>query len=299
LHSRRKTYLPRFADYTTQIAIAVIAAGMLAGMVVALVSPAPLAPKQAHITAPPATEEPVLPVPAPIKQVRTHKVVAGDTLSGIAGYYDIDVDTLISANPELEDTIHPGDELVVLPGRGILHTVEDQDTLWRISNLYGVAVAQIMSANNKNSEMLAVGEKVFVPGGRYRAAETVSRAGAVRFVWPSAGEISSPFGYRWGRVHTGIDIANDVGTPVGAAKGGRVVFTGWQGGYGYTVIVEHSNEYSTLYGHLDSFAVSSGQYIQTGQIIGYMGNTGNSTGPHLHFEVRLGGVPVNPLLYLK
>lgn len=291
--------LPKISDSIPQLVIAALAIAMLAGAVAVLMVPVPPVTEQARIAVPQAVEEAVAAKPVPVKQVRIHTVADGETLSGIANYYDIDVETLVSANPQMEDAIYPGDELVVLPGRGILHTVEAEDTLWRISNLYGVAVEQIMGANSKTGELLSIGEKIFVPGGRYRAAENSSRSGSARFAWPAAGELSSPFGYRWGRVHTGIDIANDIGTPIGAARGGRVVFTGWQGGYGYTIVVEHGNEYSTLYGHLDSFAVRSGQYIQAGQIIGYMGDTGNSTGPHLHFEVRLGGVPVNPMLYLK
>lgn len=289
----------KVSDSIPQLVIAVLAAAMLAGAVAVLLMPVPPAAEQARIAIPQAVDEVAAATPAPVDQVRIHTVTAGETLSGIANYYDIDVETLISANPQMEDAIYPGDELTVLPSRGLLHTVEAEDTLWRISNLYGVAVGQIMGANHKTNELLSIGEKIFVPGGRYRAAESSSRAGNIRFSWPAAGELSSPFGYRWGRVHTGIDIANDVGTPIGAARGGRVAFTGWQGGYGYTIVIEHSNEYSTLYGHLDSFAVSPGQYIQAGQVIGYMGDTGNSTGPHLHFEVRLGGVPVNPMMYLK
>lgn len=289
----------KVSDSIPQLVIAVLAAAMLAGTVAVLMVPVPPAAEQVRIAAPQTVDEAVTAMPAPVERVRIHTVTAGETLSGIANYYDIDVETLLSANPQMEDAIYPGDELTVLPGRGLLHTVEAEDTLWRISNLYGVAVGQIMGANHKTDELLSIGEKIFVPGGRYRAVESSSRAGNTRFAWPAAGELSSPFGYRWGRVHTGIDIANDVDTPIAAARGGRVAFTGWQGGYGYTIVIEHSNEYSTLYGHLDSFAVSPGQYIQAGQVIGYMGDTGNSTGPHLHFEVRLGGVPVNPMLYLK
>ncbi|TCL38311.1 murein DD-endopeptidase MepM/ murein hydrolase activator NlpD [Anaerospora hongkongensis] len=291
--------LPGVSGALPQLMIVAVAAGLFAGAAVILTVPAPPVSEQTKNEVSQPVREPALPQAAPAKEVRVHTVTEGETLSGIAATYDIDVETLISANPQMEDAIYPGEELTVLPGRGILHVVEAEDTFWRLANLYGVTVEQIMAANNKKSEILSLGEKIFVPGGRYRSAESASRAGAARFAWPTAGELSSPFGYRWGRAHTGIDIANDVGTPVGAARSGRVVFTGWQGGYGYTIVMEHGNEYSTLYGHLDSFAVSQGQYVQAGQTIGYMGDTGNSTGPHLHFEVRLGGIPVNPMLYLK
>lgn len=234
---------------------------------------------------------------APLKQPVKHTVLPGETLSAIAEKYNIDVDTLLSANPKAETAIYPGDELVILPGKGVLYTVEEGDTLWGISQAYGVDSQAIQAANHKQDDRLAAGDQLFIPGGHMRRGDpAVSRSGGnVRFIWPTAGEISSPFGYRWGRLHAGIDIANDTGTPVRAARAGQVSFVGWQGGYGMTVMVEHGQGLVTLYGHLSGYAVKSGDYVKTGQLIAYMGSTGYATGPHLHFEVRKQGVPVDPM----
>ena len=122
--------------------------------------------------------------------------------------------------------------------------------------------------------------------------------------WPVSGEITSPYGYRvhpiWGTTiyHSGIDIGVDEGTPVHAADGGTVAWSGWMGGYGYAVVIDHGNGLSTLYGHNSELAVDEGQSVAKGQVISYAGSTGNSTGPHVHFEVRANGDPVDPMGYL-
>lgn len=230
--------------------------------------------------------------------IRIHHVAQGETLSEIAAKYKIDVDTLVGANPQLSDTIFPGDELTVLPQKGVLHTVEPGDSYWQLANMYGVEADVIKRANAKHNDHLNIGEKLFVPGGRARPAYIASRGAIVRFIWPARGELSSPYGWRWGRLHAGVDIANDEGTPVRAACSGRVNFAGWRGGYGLTVVIDHGREYMTLYGHLSESIVAPGQYVQTGQVIAYMGNTGYSTGPHLHFEVEAQGRTLNPLAVL-
>ena len=236
-------------------------------------------------------------------KIKIHTVQNGETIGAIAANYSIDVETLQGANDKLTEEIHPGDQLAILPGRGVLHTADMGDTLWRIANMYGINVAAIMSANGKASEHLSIGEKLFVPGGKkpqrtehqLAQAETpVSRGISDRFVWPAAGSLSSGFGYRWGREHNGIDIANDVGTQIKAARSGRVAYAGWYSGYGYSVVIEHDQGYSTLYGHLNDYSVQKDQYVKGGQVIAYMGNSGNSTGPHLHFEVRKSGMILNP-----
>ncbi len=229
--------------------------------------------------------------------VRVHTVAAGESLSAIAARYAIDVDTLLGANPEADELIHPGDELVVLPQKGVLHVAAAGDTLWALSRAYGVSVAAIQAANGREGDALAVGERLFIPGGRPRG-EAVSRAYGQRFVWPAAGEVTSLFGYRWGRHHAGLDIAAEAGAPVRAARAGRVAFAGWYGGYGYAVLIEHGQGYATLYAHLDDYVVERGEYVAAGQRIGCVGDTGYSFGPHLHFEVRVNGQAANPLQYL-
>ena len=116
--------------------------------------------------------------------------------------------------------------------------------------------------------------------------------------WPVVDRVTSEYGPRWGRVHEGIDIGGDLAASIHSAESGRVDYAGWIGGYGNTIIVDHGGGMTTLYGHMDGFAVSAGQTVSIGQVLGYVGNTGFSQGPHLHFEVRIGGAPVNPRKYL-
>lgn len=137
-------------------------------------------------------------------------------------------------------------------------------------------------------------------------------SGALRFIWPISGQITQGFGptswtmeppgHGYAHFHTGIDIAAAYGAPVHAAAAGMVIHTGWfsgsNWGYGNCIIIVHNGTISTLYGHLSGYAVSANQYVQQGQVIGYEGSTGNSSGPHLHFEVRVNGNAVNPYAYL-
>ena len=118
------------------------------------------------------------------------------------------------------------------------------------------------------------------------------------FVWPASGVVTSGFGWRWGRMHEGLDIAASYGAPISAASSGTVIYAGWMGGYGNLVVIDHGGGIATAYGHQSSIAVSSGSQVSQGQTIGYIGSTGHSTGPHLHFEVRVNGSPVDPLGYL-
>jgi len=142
-------------------------------------------------------------------------------------------------------------------------------------------------------------------GARIRSAQSSSivpaptgAASAAGFVWPVHGVLTSPYGWRWGRMHEGIDLAVSSGTPVVASAAGTVIVAGWLGGYGNLVVVDHGNGISTAYGHNTSVAVGVGQSVAQGQLVAYSGNTGHSTGPHVHFEVRINGSPVDPLGYL-
>ena len=121
---------------------------------------------------------------------------------------------------------------------------------------------------------------------------------AAGFIWPVNGPVTSGFGMRWGRMHEGIDIGVGYGTPIHAAAAGRVVYAGWMSGYGNLVAIDHGRGISTAYGHQSSIAVSVGEVVAQGQTIGYVGCTGHCSGPHLHFEVRINGSPVDPLGYL-
>jgi murein DD-endopeptidase MepM/ murein hydrolase activator NlpD len=121
---------------------------------------------------------------------------------------------------------------------------------------------------------------------------------AAGLIWPVSGPVVSPFGYRWGRLHAGIDIAVGYGTPIHAAAAGTVVLAGWVSGYGNYTCIDHGGGMATCYAHQSSYAVSQGASVGQGQVIGYVGCTGHCFGPHLHFEVRINGTPVDPLGYL-
>jgi murein DD-endopeptidase MepM/ murein hydrolase activator NlpD len=126
----------------------------------------------------------------------------------------------------------------------------------------------------------------------------IGQPSAAGFIWPVQGVLTSGFGWRWGRLHEGIDLAVGVGTPVVAAASGTVIVAGWLGGYGNLVVIDHGNGMATAYGHNTSVTVGVGQSVSQGQLIAYSGSTGHSTGPHVHFEVRVNGSPVDPLGYL-
>ena len=118
------------------------------------------------------------------------------------------------------------------------------------------------------------------------------------FIWPVSGPITSPFGMRWGTLHPGIDIGVPTGTPIHAAAAGTVIYCGWMSGYGNLVMIDHGGNLATLYGHQSRIAATCGEQVSQGQVIGYSGCTGFCTGPHVHFEVRVNGSPVDPLGYL-
>jgi len=127
------------------------------------------------------------------------------------------------------------------------------------------------------------------------SSSTPSSAG---LIWPASGPVTSPFGWRWGRMHEGIDIGASYGSGIHAAAAGTVIYCGWESGYGNLVVIDHGGNLATAYGHQSAIAVTCGQQVSQGQVIGYVGSTGHSTGPHLHFEVRINGAPVDPLGYL-
>lgn len=139
---------------------------------------------------------------------------------------------------------------------------------------------------------------------RIRAAEAQRSGGASStpsasgLIWPVSGPITSPFGWRWGRMHEGIDIGVSMGTPIKAAAAGTIIYCGWESGYGNLTVIDHGGNLATAYGHQSSIAVSCGEQVAQGQVIGYVGCTGHCTGPHLHFEVRIDGNPVDPMGYL-
>ena len=131
--------------------------------------------------------------------------------------------------------------------------------------------------------------------GGYSTGSGVSASG---LIWPVQGPITSPFGMRWGRMHEGVDIGVPYGTPIHAAASGMVIYAGWMSGYGNLIVIDHGHGLATAYGHQSALAAGNGQSVSQGQVIGYVGCTGHCFGPHLHFEVRVNGAPVDPLGYL-
>jgi len=231
----------------------------------------------------------------------THVVRAGETLWEISREYRVSVRTIVLANDLSDpDLIVVGQRLTIPPADGVVHTVRRGETIWEISRAYGVEMAEVIGSNpGVRPDRLQVGQKLFVPGARVQTAAGSRAAGDSAFSWPVEGRISSYFGYRWGRLHTGIDIAAPLGSPIRASRAGTVIASGWMGGYGRTVVLKHGDGSKTLYAHASSLLVHKGQRVERGRVIARVGSSGHSTGPHVHFEVIIDGKPRDPLNYLQ
>lgn len=247
-------------------------------------------------------------------KVIEYTVQEGDTIASVAQKFGISEDTVRWQNSISGDRIKVGQTLNILPVTGISHKVTKGDTVYSIAKRYDTSPQAIVDfpyntfANDETFE-LAIGQVIVVPDGvRPSAIPTGPRirqitpdAGTVvasgNFVWPAGGTITQNF--TW--YHKGIDIANRGAPSVAAADAGKVVGAGWLDGYGYgnRVIIDHGNGYRTLYAHLSQVFVVAGQTVGRGAAIGRMGSTGRSTGLHLHFEVLLNGVYLNPLNVLR
>ena len=253
------------------------------------------------------------------REVIIYVVEPGDNVGKIALRFDLEPETVMWANGSLAqnpDLLRPGQELIILPIDGVYHTVVQGDTLSSIAKKYKAEVQSIIdcSYNELDSEepTIAPGDKLIVPGGvkPYVPREVTAYRGPIPadakkgtgiFVWPTSGRITDRFGFRTysGRWHNGLDISNAQGTPVVAADSGFVEFAGWHNsGYGNVVRINHQNGFVTIYAHLSTYYVSAGQSVGKGAVIASMGSTGNSTGSHLHFEIRHNGMRKNPEMYL-
>lgn len=247
----------------------------------------------------------------PRLDIITYQVQPGETTESIAASFGLQPTTIMWSNPDLEkvpDLLKVGQNLTILPLDGVYHLVVEGDTLESIAEKYKVSASDISECSFNALSLgpqLRPGSKLIVPGGTkpYEVRKVTAYAGPAptdasargSFMWPAGGYISQ--GYWYG--HRAIDIANAVGVAIVASDGGYVSFSGWTDvGYGYLVVVDHGNGYQTYYAHLSNIFVTEGQVVGAGEIIGAMGSTGNSTGPHLHFEIRYQGYPTNPLIFL-
>jgi LysM repeat protein len=268
--------------------------------------------------------------PAPIPQTFQGKrpyhefdkyvVERGDTPSGIAFQFDIKTETLLGGNPFLSQEsslMQPGMELTILPLDGVLHDVQPGDTLESISSQYGIPVEDIIAYEPNNLEFpfrLYPETQILVPGAvaevfiwtpptlnAVRSSGTGSGiapavVGTGTFVYPVG---SRNFTQKFWYGHPGIDIALAEGSGVFASDTGTVTFAGWNiYGYGNLVVINHGNGYETFYGHLSGINVFPGQVVNQGNVIGSVGNTGNSSGPHIHFEIRTSGNQDDPCWYI-
>ena len=243
-----------------------------------------------------------------------HTVAQGESLSTIAAKYSVTINTIAWANNLTNvNKLKVGRYGFPYPASSIGRSGEHLD----IAKRYGVSGEEIVQANALDDPNKRLNQVLVIPGGRPLSSQsstvqlasrgsTSSRDGssgggtsALSFAWPATGRISSNYGLRWGRTHHGIDLAVPIGTTVRAAAAGKVIFSGTQSGYGRLVIIDHGNGITTRYGHNSKLLVSVGQWVEAGERIALSGNTGNSTGPHLHFEIRINGSSVDPLKYLK
>ncbi len=190
-----------------------------------------------------------------------------------------------------------------------VHVVRTGETLWRISKTYGTTVGAIARANQiADPTQVRAGERLWIPPARWKpsngstrweASHPKGRSSRNRFVWPVRGSITSGYGIRSGAHHDGIDISVKKGTPVRAAEAGRIVHSDDNlSGYGKLVLVRHAGSYTTVYAHNRKNLVRVGQFVEKGEIIAEVGDTGRASAPHLHFEVRQNGKSRNPLNYL-
>ena len=256
---------------------------------------------------------PALPAPA---LASTYITAEGDTIAQIAAATGCDAGLLSAINGAERETPLAGGLLLTLADEPVLKCqVRPGDTLYGLARTYGCDPAQLAAVNELQPPYLIFpGQSLLLPLAEEQscwpgtaageviadpAALTAALAPAAGFAWPAQGVITSPFGPRDDSFHYGLDIAVASGTPVKAAAAGRVLEAGWKNeGYGYAVLIDHENGMLTLYGHCSAVEAAPGQWVEQGETVALSGSTGRSTGPHLHFEVRLEGEPRDPLEYL-
>ncbi|MDR3164874.1 MAG: peptidoglycan DD-metalloendopeptidase family protein [Synergistaceae bacterium] len=242
----------------------------------------------------------------------------GDTLWQIANTFNLDVNTIFGCNKVSEGDVLKVDSIIKIPNQdGIFITVKKGQTVEKLAKEYDIYPEAILSANRMEEASLKQGSQLFLPGAKVAVAESNGKTNAVAskvkntvsvkkgFGWPVAGKISSSYGRRRHPVrgnsdfHTGIDIRAPRGRTIAASSAGKVVHAGWMGGYGRTIVISHPGNITTLYGHCSKLLVKVGANVRRGQAVARIGSTGISTGNHVHFEVRSGGRPINPIKVLR
>ena len=260
-------------------------------------------------------------VTSPLRnQVVQYTVQNGDSLSSIARSFGVSLNTVLWANNlTSRSVIRQGDKLTILPQSGVMYKVVLGDSLQRIARKYDIDEDKIIATNNiDNAGMLRIGQQLILPGAsKISSSYTTTNTGslskpvtqtstpkpgdatvsATKLQWPTVGYRITQY-YSWR--HTGLDIANKTGTPLYASEDGVVEIAGWNsGGYGYQVLINHGGGIKTRYAHSSKLYVVAGQKVSRGEMIAAMGSTGRSTGPHIHYEVIINGVRVNPLNYIR
>lgn len=313
---------------------ALLGLALLTGGLAALT---PSRPAEAPVAVAPVVEKDVEPKPAKPEPKKpaipgmrtenlTYTVVAGDTFTSVGTKFGITPRTVRLVNElPLGYRLRPGQKLVITPRSGAYHKIQKGETIAILAKRYGITEDQVLRANDGIKPAgLQLGQKVFVPGARelryagyanvpprgYRGGAFAKRISVSRslvgqfgsrvgaLMWPTHGDFSSPFGARGHAFHPGMDICGPIGTPIRAAKAGTILHAGWMGAYGYAVDIDHGGGVVTRYGHCSRVLVRAGQTVNAGDQIARMGSTGRSTGPHLHFEVRIQGRAVNPASFL-
>lgn len=235
--------------------------------------------------------------------ISVYEVKKGDTIQDVADLFGVSVNTIIWANNLKSRTIAKGDTLIILPITGIKHTVKKGDTITSISKKYKADDQDVANYNGLAvAATLEVGDTVIVPDGEIEIVQTATKPktttkkpvvlNSYAYTAPSGFLVRPISGGRRSQGvhgHNGVDLASSIGTPVYAAAGGKVIVAkmgGYNGGYGNMIIISHDKGIQTVYAHLNTIYISQGDTVTQGQTIGELGNTGKSTGPHLHFEVR-------------
>lgn len=261
--------------------------------------------------------------PAKTNSAVIYTVKAGDSINRIASAFGIKASTILWENNLTDSSlIRQGQKLTILPEDGINYKIVSGDTLKKIAAKFKVNADDIAKSNDIDNGHLVIGKLIFVPGARrttvastnYPSSQSTNYNGVsaikdiikpanakptvgTKMNWPTVGYRITQY-YSWR--HTGLDIANKIGTPLYAAEAGTVEKAGWNnGGYGNMVLINHGGGRKTRYAHASKLYVKAGDVVEKGQTIAAMGSTGRSTGPHIHFEVIINGQRVNPLNYIR